>query len=246
MTSLVGILCQNGVVIGSDSAATLGQSPHVKTIEIPTRKIDIFLDRVILASSGPVGLNQRFGAVIQGHWSQGLVDGKDALTIGKMLAASVIQDFGSTRVPQGQYGALIGYVGNGQPVLCEFDANMQPELKELDKLWFVSIGSAQPITDPFIAFLRKLFWPEQPPNLEQGLFLAAAALDHAIEMNPGGVNGPIQIAVLEAEEGGQYRARYLDKDEISEHVAVVREAYSHFAQYAERWSPAGGQEIPEP
>lgn len=248
MTSLVGILCRNGVVIGSDSAATLGPDPRIPTVEVPTKKLDTFGDGAILAGTGPIGLNQRFSAIIKDCWEEKEFSGKNGLAIGKMLAAKTIKDFASTHVKQGQYGALVGYVASGQPILCEFPQHdFQPELKELDKLWFASMGSAQTITDAFLVFLRNLFWKNDPPLLDQGVFMALVALQHAIRVNPGGVNGPIQLAVLEARKPGQFRARHLGEDEIDEHLSVVREAHEHFAQYADRWSVSGAKEkIPEP
>ena len=246
MTSLVGILCKNGVVIASDSAATLGSDPQHTTVETPTKKIETIGDGMILAGTGAVGLNQRFAAIIRERWDANQFQDKGHLEIAKILSAATIQDFASTQVAKGQYGALVAYTAKGRPQLCEFGLlDLQPEMKEIEKLWFTSMGSAQPITDAFLVFL--LFWPEGAPNLEQGLFLAIAALDHAIEVNTGGVNGPIQVSVLEAKKPGQYRARDLDSDEIGEHINVVLDAQKHFAEYSQRWSSAGKkEEIPEP
>jgi hypothetical protein len=60
VTVLVGILCEDGVVIGSDSSATYGPAPMVKTIEYDALKLEIVEDAIITAISGAVGLGQRF------------------------------------------------------------------------------------------------------------------------------------------------------------------------------------------
>lgn len=61
MTVLVGVLCQDGVVIGADSSMThtlaTGQTG---TIEQPTDKIYRVGPDVLIAGTGVVGLVQRF------------------------------------------------------------------------------------------------------------------------------------------------------------------------------------------
>ena len=57
------------------------------------------------------------------------------------------------------------------------------------------------------------------------------ALDHAIELNPGGINGPSQIAILTRDDGNLLSARLLDDYEVAEHLNSVRGAESHLALY---------------
>jgi hypothetical protein len=38
MTVLVGVLCQDGVVVGSDSSATIATASQLSTIELPGRQ----------------------------------------------------------------------------------------------------------------------------------------------------------------------------------------------------------------
>ena len=63
MTLIVGILCGDGVVVGADRAATSAYQGR-PVIEQPTRKISIIDDNIILATSGEVGLGQRFRYVV--------------------------------------------------------------------------------------------------------------------------------------------------------------------------------------
>jgi hypothetical protein len=55
-------------------------------------------------------------------------------------------------------------------------------------------------------------------------------LEHAIEVNPGGVNGPAQIAVLD-KAGAQWRPRILGKEEFGEHRQNVNGAYEALRDY---------------
>ena len=43
---------------------------------------------------------------------------------------------------------------------------------------FVSAGSGQPVADPFLSFIRRIFWPTGMPNLNDGVLAALWALTH--------------------------------------------------------------------
>ena len=150
MTSIVGVRCRDGVVIGADSSSTFSATSQIPTIEQPTAgKINIYGGRVIVAGTGEVGLAQRFGAVVEKMVSDLGSKLPTGIECGKGLAKAGIQDFQSTGV-KGGYGALVAFPCKDAPHLCEFPAtNFQPELKT-DDIWYVSLGSAQLITDPFL------------------------------------------------------------------------------------------------
>ena len=64
MTAVVGILCSDGVVVGTDSSMTMA-SGTFRTIEQPTEKLDVVDNRAIIAGTGSVGHGQRFRNVIE-------------------------------------------------------------------------------------------------------------------------------------------------------------------------------------
>ena len=102
-----------------------------------------------------------------------------------------------------------------KPILCEFSIDgFQPTLYT-PEMWFCSMGSTQMITDPFLALMREIFWPTAQPTMGQAVLAVTWALDHAIAVNPGGVNGPVQIAVLERHKSGDFRGcvpRFVEKE----------------------------------
>ena len=235
MTAIVGIRCKDGVVIGADSSATFGDGGGRNTIEQSTRKkIEIIGDSIIIAGTGAVGHMQRFSAVIQQCWDQKALMGKSEIEIGKMLSSAGIRDFDQTHTMNRLiFSAMVAYPANDQPSLCEFpgmQGMFQPEIKKVDDLWFSSAGSGQSITDPFLALLRKVYWRDEAPALQGGIFTALWALQHACEVNPGGINEPVTIAVL-AREKGKLRARMLDDAELAEHRNMVAEATMHMATF---------------
>ena len=248
MTILVGLRCREGVVIGSDSSATF-TTPSVNTIEQPTKKVIIIADKVIVAGTGQVGLGQRFNTVVERAWGEGTFKGtRIPLDIAKRLCAAGIKDFTETTVPKGQYGALVAFPCGKIFCLCEFAiSDFQPELKD-ENIWYVSMGIGQPIADPFLGLLRRVFWKDSPPRLNEGIFAVTWTLHHAIELNPGGIKGPMQVAVLSANEKGDLLARLLDDAELSEHIDNVRGVEEYLGMYSQILSGGAetGKQIPSP
>lgn len=240
MTTVVGVLCQDGVVIGTDSAATFGSGDN-RTIEQPTKKIYLVGDS-ILAGTGQVGLGQRFRAVLEKTRSDGKMKGSPLEGV-KTLCREGIADFGSTSAPKGQYAAVVAFpTTKWGPQLCEFAASdFQPELKD-ERLWWVSLGSAQPITDPFLAFIRRVFWQDGPPSLADAIFAVTWTISHAIDTNPGGVNGPIHIAVME----NAGKPRLLDPTELDQHLQNVAAAEQHLRSFSHLLQDGEAKELPRP
>ncbi len=258
MTSIIGIRCKDGVVIGADSSATFGDGGVTRTIEQQTdKKIELISDKMILAGTGAIGHCQRFASVAARVAKDDAFRKGNALSIGRMLSKQGIEDFAITHVWKLDYGALVAYVAEDQPVLCELPQGglhpevlkyvpmaFQPEIKT--DLWFASAGSGQPLTDPFLALLRKVFWPSGPPPIQGGIFMALWALMHACELNPGGIKEPIHIAVL-AKKDGAYKTWFLDKAQRAEQEDMVVNAMRHMASFgAVVEGIEGASELPAP
>jgi 20S proteasome alpha/beta subunit len=224
VTLLVGIHCTDGVVVAADSASTFG-NPGAFTITHPVQKIAIIEKKVIVACTGHTGLAQRFEAVVETLYSGPDWKGS-AIDKGKTMAARGIQDFAQTGIRPGQFGAIVAFMHQNKPQLCEYQvADFQPDLKG-EQCWYVSMGSGQSLADPYLALMRMAFWREGPPTLQSGIFTAAWVMHHAIEAAPGFVRAPIDIAVLE--DG---KARLLDPDELQEHHTHVQESMEHFRTF---------------
>lgn len=228
MTALVAIRCTDGVVIGADSSATFGDGAYLRTVEQPTsKKIEIVNDFAIVAGTGYVGHHQRFAAMVKRLHDDRKFRDLDDLAIAKLLSSGGIKDFAETHVPKGElaYSAFVACPAKREPCLVELpggQAHFQPELKNVNDLWFASAGSGQSITDAVLTLLKGVFWKQGAPTLKGGIFTAYLALQHVCEVNPGGVNGPIHMAVLERHESS-YRARMLQSDELAEHDAAIQD-----------------------
>jgi hypothetical protein len=150
-------------------------------------------------------------------------------------------DFTHLRV--GTYGALVAFPCKNEPHLCEFALmDFQPELKD-KHLWYTSMGSSQGITDPFLGFIRRVFWQSGPPSVGDGIFATFWTLRHVIELNTGGVQGPIRIAVLErSPEDGKFRARLFEQEELAEHEQNIRLAESALRDFRKGQQLTGSTE----
>ena len=211
MTSIVGIYCSDGIVIGTDSSATFSQG-NMRTIEQPLEKIEIIGENVIVAGTGAVGLGQRFNNIVRVAHSEN--EFKDPFTITKKLSRTFLEDANSTHVDLSKlnFGALVAFPSEKGIQLCEFDPiAFQPELK------------TQMITDPFLGFIRDTYWDEGIPTVNEAIFATAWTLDHAIKVNPGGVNGPVRIATLQRNKY-KVEAHLLDDNELQEHRQFIQES----------------------
>jgi len=251
VTILVGIHCKDGIVIGADSSSTFGVG-QFRTIEQPTDKINIVGGQIIVAGTGAVGLNQRFNAIVSSaHQQDAFKKVPVPIDIVNNLAKCAIDNFKFTHIypfpPGVGYGALLAFCKNKQLYLCEFDPNnFQPELKEADlkKIWYVAMGSGQLIADPFLGFIRDVFWDNTPPSCQDGIFAAVWTLSHTIDLNPGGINGPIRIATLRLVEG-KYEARILDDEELIEHKQHVAEIKKHLREYRDQMRTSSSSSTPD-
>ena len=164
MTAVVGVLCRDGVVIGTDSSATFGPGPQFRTIEQPTDKLDVIGEHLIIAGTGEIGLSQRFCAIAEMAWKEKLFQ-KPPLEVVKLLSRAAIEDMAQTYLQPGKYGALLAFPCGDIPCLCEFALhNFQPELKT-DRLWYTSMGSAEP----------SHVLPSEPPGPGAEAFPASAS-----------------------------------------------------------------------
>lgn len=242
MTAIVGILCQTGIVLGTDSSATFS-SGQVRTIEQPIQKLSIIGDSVIFAGTGQVGLGQRFQAIVEESWQNGTFN-KTTREIAKHLSKVTIEDFSYTHAQKGEYGALVAFPAKGKFHLCEFAlTDFQPEFKT-DLLWYASLGITQHITDSFLALMREVFWRTGPPSLSDGLFAATWTLDHAVDVNPGGVKGPIQIAILGPDSKGQLKVKQLSEADLGEHRQNIAGAKRALVDYCKSLQKPKDEETP--
>jgi hypothetical protein len=246
MTILVGIRCKDGVVIGTDSSVTFGTMGG-RTIEQAARKLEILEGCIIVAGTGQVGLGQRFCHQLGQAYQQKKLSGLHHIDAGKAMSKIAIEDFASTHANKGVFGALVAFPAKHDVHLCEFAIeDFQPEIKT-ERIWYASMGSGQAIADPFLGLMRKVFWETGMPSLTDGVFAATWTLQHTIDVNPGGVNGPIHLATLRLDNGKPV-AKFISEEEIGQHVENVRGAEKYLQGYSQvlQGNTGAPPEVPVP
>lgn len=232
MTVIIGLKCSEGIVLGADGAATLG-TMGLRTIVQPTIKLSLIETKAIFGFSGPVGLSQLF-------YDRACTTCRAIQDIGlpevcRRLRDSFLQDanisFQVAALARSVVGVvaaeniasqtLIALAVQGQPELIQFDYQCLPEWTT-NELPFVSIGSGEAIADPFLAWIRFVFWRRRLPTLAEGRFAVYWTLTHAIRTAPGGIGPPIQMAALERKQDS-VTARELSEAELKEHDVAISE-----------------------
>lgn len=249
MTLIIGIKCSDGVVIAADGGATLGVSLGPSTVIQPTSKLLYFEDRMIMGVSGPVGLAQLFyesvpEALLHRHRGP---QGLSAAQVMKLLRQTIFGDVepalksaqASAPVVGNQNAfqpvnssSLVALAIQGVPTLIQCDHVGNPEMASTD-LPIVAIGSGQNLADPFLAFLRHVFWAEKPPTITDGIFAAVWTLLHVLQVEPGlGLSEPIEVGYLRTENGSPVAVK-LTQDELGEYRQYVAEAELYLGQFTE-------------
>ena len=262
MTLIVGVKCQEGIVLGADSTATYATPLGQPTIRQDTAtKLHIATDtspKLAIAVSGPISLSQSYcdevDAYVRGHGNRitwrNIQQAKTQLT----------EMFWKHAGPTWQRGAVVaGVIGQAAaikecghhtatmfaiddvPHLIQFSAHCNPEEVTQD-LPFVSLGSGQLSADPFLAFIRRIFWPTGLPPLLDGKIATIWTLDEVIKHTPGGIGGNVRVSVLEKDRNNHWKCSELTQEEIDDH----REALDETEKRMRERPPQAAEPLPEP
>lgn len=258
MTLIVGILCSDGVVVAADGAATLGSLGN-STVRQEVKKLDVISGKIIVGVSGPVGLGQKLKDKIGKQYSGNEFRSMDKVEVSSKISEGMREhivpllqtaQFAVPVVGTNVAGSsalsssVVAMIVKKEPTLMQFDFQGASELANQD-IPFIAVGSGQALADPFLAFIRRIFWKDHLPNLNEGIFAAVWTVTHAILVNPGGVSDPIQVAVLKKENDGS--AVELDPSEFEEHRESIKAAEERLSTYKEELSaPSGAEAIPTP
>lgn len=250
MTLIVGILCENGVVMAADSEATMGSAGAGLTAAQRTaHKLTIHHDKVIFGFSGFLGLEQRLTPTLE-QTCRGCFDNAPDKVMAKLFEVLVpivkpLYEMSQTVAQATRNNDIVGYaVPNvlvALPVqhkarLLRIYENCSTEYSTED-LPFVAIGSGQKYAEPFLAFLRSTFWPTSGalPSVADAEFSAYWTLQHVIDTHAlGGIGGEIQLATL-TKIGSDWKAvlrteaeHAVHKDAIDRVVGLNRDWRSQF------------------
>jgi 20S proteasome alpha/beta subunit len=259
LTILIGIRCTDGVVLGADGAATFvtGNAGSQFTIRQPVRKLQVVSEQLVIGTSGSVGLGQRFiealRSLLQTLSAQPQTESSFKAAISNACRVQIAQEvqglapiaqfFPTWQQTLSSHSLIAGLVG-GRAELFQMDSMGSLEAAS-EQLPFVTAGSGQPQADPFLAFLKRVFWKKKPPTIADGVFATYWALRHAIDTMHGLVADPIQIVEIQNTAVG-CKARDLREEELQEHRESVKDVEEYLRAYSARAQQSTAERAPEP
>ena len=234
MTVAVAFLCTDGIVIAADSMLT----PTVGNLNIGHHtgvKVYLLPGPQIFAFAGDQGQAGRFKVLAETNATN---SGAMAHPILYPIALSqaLITQLQSTGIATNQtnLNTFLGFLHQGDCYCCAFEGWMQPRLLDRHH-YYAALGSGKLSADPFLRFVADTFCePGQPPGVHLATFLAVWVVQHVIDVNPGGVAGPIRVAIFERSAGSGFTARELPPAEIETHIQAIDDA----AQALRDWRQA--------
>lgn len=237
MTLVIGVKCSDGVVMVADSAATFGYIGQHTIWQPTSEKVEVVDSRGLIAVSGPVGLGQRFKAELARLLQRNDFlkrPAADVMTeVSQAFRGHLQQEFNAANMSSAIFGqslalqsvssaTLVALAPEGGPTLFEFDHQGSPEELSIS-LPFSCIGSGKALADAYMAFFRKLFWPEHElPNRGQAEFAAVWAMRQSIAVAPGGLGPPEHLYRLFG-DGKRYVASEVEQGELEEHRTSIRD-----------------------
>lgn len=262
MTLIVGIKCSDGVVVGADGAATLGPAVGPGTVMQPTSKLHYLDGPIIMGVAGQVGLGQLFSESIPRVLQGKLIPQRGPRTaeiqrqIQKAIAADVSSVMAAAKASETLVGvenaeqqfltdSIIALPVQGQPALMHASYVGLTEAAT-DELPFIAVGAGQRLAEPFLAFIRHIYWTERIPTVVDGIFAAVWALLNAIQLNPGlGLSEPVEVGILRLNAAGVPVATPLSADDLGQYRQLVAEAEGYMAEFREHL-PTSIEGPPEP
>ena len=240
MTLIIGVRCDNGIVIGSDGITTR------PTVEQKTgSKIHDDIGKAVLfAAAGDVGIGQD---VLRGliHKSRQISKQNSKYHVVKNLIANTISsEIGSyvKRIEDTLIVADRSSLSNEQNVITRADfkaviatrIDNEPYLFDIDQhgnllditpeLVFTTIGSGESQAYPFLEFVKRTAWNGGQPNtIVQGILGVWWTLKYVTAGNASiGVGEPFSIGVLE-QVGGIWEASILKSDRLLTYDEDIRD-----------------------
>lgn len=247
LTILVGILCEDGVVVASDGmvSTNLGTIPFVGFSNIKTHLIG---DGAIVACAGDDRLMTYFIEFLKLNYvtlyNKYHKSPFDVLTftreLGAQFANNIINNYKQypTELVKDQleniakngfqFQAIIALSFNGAHYIFEYDNRFNPTMLRDNGVWHIILGSGMYVANPSIHLVKKILNINSKPKVNRAQILAYWTVDHAIEVSSGGIGGETTIAVLQ-KANGEYKASVENK--TSEHSVFMKDIYDYIWAY---------------
>lgn len=263
MTLIVGILCEDGVALATDRQGTnntlipLAKQPVVAqaTIVGVTKVVSLGTSG-LLASAGNPAIGDEYEFALKKH-HPGFPGRRTDVAIDKMkgdirgvidphlktaaIAAPLLgsQAYGEATIEC----LLIGHFNDG-PKLLQIQREGTFDIAKPENP-IRTIGSGQLHAEPFLYFLKKTFWPERLPTVQEGILAACWTIEHAIEVGAPMVGLGCNAYSL-SKESGKYKISQVSPEHMQGHrdfIAAARQQLRELANLRQT-TPAEGLQVP--
>jgi hypothetical protein len=251
MTIVVAYYCSDGMVVASDSMITSRIGIGTGVLPVSHQhgvKIYVIPGPQLFAYAGDPGQAARFKAFVEANHAL-ILQQHGALDYTLQISANLHKQFQATGIGNAiDLNTVLGFIHGGACHCCVFEGAIQPRLLDKDH-YCAALGSGRLSADPFLRFLSDTFCQGGQPTVREAVFLATWTAQHVIDVNPGGVAGPIHVAVVEKGQTGAYMARELPDTEIGEHQQAIesaRDALRDWRKNIGGQSSEAAEGIPQP
>ena len=247
MTILVGILCQDGVVIAADGMASqnLGTTPFVGISNLKVHPIN---DDLIVACAGDDNLMTHFICFLKSNYltifKEHQAKSSNVLALMTELGgkfahhimniyrqypaewySQVLETFNRNGF---SFQAVIALHFNHNHYMFSYDNRFNAMMLRDNGIWHIILGSGHLVANPSIHLVKKILNIKLMPKVDRGQILAYWTVSHAIDVSSGGIGGEIKIAVLQ-KSGEKYVVSTANN--ISEHEEFIEDMYKHIWRY---------------
>ncbi len=247
MTVILGVLCRDGAVIGSDGASSATRSSRSSGREISyeraKQKVGILSSEALGATAGRAAVGQRMKFGVDKFFIALDKEPSDSCALRASLRKRILEELEDCgREPSDNDSILVNIPYQGQQILMSMKGkNLEPCTVEED-LFYTAIGSGAKLAEPFFEFRRGTFWYEKLPTVSEAKIGVAWTLQHTVDTSSRGVSFPLNIALREV--GGI--PRLLERKEIEEALETVRRMQNKLREYMQETQSelAGTREEP--
>ncbi len=208
MTAVLGVLCRDGVVLGSDGASSAVRRSGAIQYERAKRKVWVVANSAMGASAGNAAVGQRIKIAAKRFFDATAdnlnfpqSDISDSYEIADRLRQGVLCELDKVDMaPAASDSALIAFpVGDDYAMVKFSGSKLRPKLIEED-LHYETVGSGSAVVNPFFEFLTEIFWNDSLPTMDEATIGVVWALEHAIATSSAGVNTPITVGAMKQNE----------------------------------------------
>ncbi len=225
MTAVLGVLCQDGVVLGSDGAnSAVTQGGRIQ-YERAKYKVWTIGNCAMGVSSGSATVGQWLRIGVQRFCHKIDREDPDVYNAAENLQDQILRTMEKVGLePSSNDKALVALSLGDSISLIQFSgATMVPKLVEQD-LHYESIGGGSRIVAPFFEFLKDIFWERQLPTVDEATIGVVWAMQHAIATSGAGVRSPISVGIMRKDKAPHILTPAEVSEEAEEYILRMKNA----------------------